>query len=77
MKTFHTNIEISSEKNKSNVELINSSNWQWVSIEALNGGSHRKYTNGNGQLLVASREALNSRGKGTRREAFLGGDMIE
>lgn len=54
------------------MELINSSNWQWVCIKALNGGSHRKYTNGTG-----GREALNSRGKGTRREDFLGEDMIE
>ena len=33
--------------------LINSSNWRWFCIEVLNKGSYRKYTKGNGQLLVA------------------------
>ena len=37
---------------------------------------HRKHTKGNGQNS-GGRKALKSRGKGTRREALLGGDKIE
>ena len=58
-------------------KLINSSDWWWFCIEVLCRGSHRKYTKGNGWATSGGREALNSRGKGTRREALLGGDMIE
>ena len=36
----------------------------------------QKYTKGNGQNS-GRREALKSRGKGTRRDALLGGDKIE
>ena len=34
---------------------ISSSSWQWFCIEALTGGSHRKYTKDNRQLLVAGK----------------------
>ena len=37
---------------------------------------HRKHTKSNAQNS-GGREALKSRGKGTRREALLGGDKIE
>ena len=58
------------------IELINSSNWQCFCIKALCQVPHRKHTIGNGQNS-GGREALKSRGKGTRREALLGGDKIE
>ena len=57
-------------------ELINSSNWQCFCIKALCQVLHRKHTIGNGQNS-GGREALKSKGKGTRREALLGGDKIE
>ena len=57
-------------------ELINSSNWQCFCIKALYQVPHIKHTKGNGQNS-GGREALKSRGKGTRREALLGGDKIE
>ena len=56
--------------------LINSSNWQCFRIKVLCQVPHRKHTKGNGQNS-GGREALKSRGKGTRREALLGGDKIE
>ena len=56
--------------------LIISSNWRWFYVEVLSRESHKKYTKGNGQLLVAGK-CLTLGGKGTRREALLGGDMIE
>ena len=56
--------------------LISSSNWQCFRIKALCQVPHRKHTKGNGQNS-GGREALKSRGKGTRREALLGGDKIE
>ena len=52
-------------------ELINSSNWQCFCIKALCQVPHIKHTKGNGQNS-GGREALKSRGKGTRREALLG-----
>ena len=51
--------------------LINSSNWQCFRIKALCQVLHRKHTKGYGQNS-GGREALKSRGKGTRREALLG-----
>ena len=56
--------------------LINSSNWQCLGIKVLCQVPHRKHTKGNGQNY-GGREALESRGEGTRREALLGGDKIE
>ena len=52
-------------------EVINSSNWQYFCIKALCQVPHIKHTKGNGQNS-GGREALKSRGKGTRREALLG-----
>ena len=52
-------------------ELINSSNLQCFCIKALCQVPYRKHTIGNGQNS-GGREALKSRGKGTRREALLG-----
>lgn len=57
-------------------ELIVSSNWQCFCIKALCQVPHRKHTIGNGQNS-GGREVLKSRGKGTRKEALLGGDKIE
>ena len=56
--------------------LINSPNWQCFRIKVLCQVLHRKHTKGNGQNS-GGREALNSRGKGTRKEALLGGNKIE
>ena len=53
-------------------DLINSSNWQCFRTKALCLVPHRKHTKGNGQNS-GGREALKSRGKGTRREALLVG----
>ena len=57
-------------------DLINSSNWQCFRTKALCLVPHRKHTKGNGQNS-GGREALKSRGKGTRREALLVGGKIE
>ena len=47
--------------------LINSSNWPWFCVEVLSKGSHRKYTKGNGQLLVAGKRlTLGVRGPGEK-----------
>ena len=48
--------------------IINSSNWQCFCIEVLSRGSHRKYTKGNWQLLVAAwrRLILGVRGPGEK-----------
>ena len=47
--------------------LINSSNWPWFCFEVLSRGSHRKYTKGNGQLLVAGKRlTLGVRGPGEK-----------
>ena len=47
--------------------VINSSNWRCFCIEGLTRGSHRKYTKGNGQLLVAGRHLiLGVRGPGEK-----------
>ena len=56
--------------------LINCSNWQCFRIKALCQVPHRKHTKGNGQNC-GGREALKPRGKGTRKDALLGGDKIE
>ena len=45
-------------------------------MKALCRVPHRKHTKGNGQNS-GGREVLKSRGKGTRREALLGGDKIK
>ena len=48
-------------------QLINSSNWPWFCVEVLSKGSHRKYTKGNGQLLVAGKRlTLGVRGPGEK-----------
>ena len=52
--------------------LIKSSNWQCFRTKALCQVPHRKHTKGNAQNS-GGRETLKSRGKGTRREALLGG----
>ena len=50
-----------------NCLLINSSNWPWFCVEVLSRGSHRKYTKGNGQLLVAGKRlTLGVRGPGEK-----------
>ena len=47
--------------------LINSSNWWWFCVEVLSRESHRKYTKGNGQLLVAGKRLiLGVRGPGEK-----------
>ena len=47
--------------------LINSSNWWRFCVEVLSRGSHRKYTKGNGQLLVAGKRLiLGVRGPGEK-----------
>ena len=47
------------------------SSWQWLRIKVLHVDAHRKHKS-NWENSVG-REALNYRGKGTRREALLGG----
>ena len=45
--------------------LIISSNWRWFYVEVLSRESHKKYTKGNGQLLVAGKRlTLGVRGPG-------------
>ena len=56
--------------------IINSSNWQWFRIKVLFKIPHRKHTKSDWHYS-GGREALKSRGKGTRREALLRGDKIE
>ena len=48
-------------------QFISSSKRQWFCIEAITGGSHRKYTKDNGQLLVAGKRlTLGVRGPGEK-----------
>ena len=57
--------------------LINSSNWQCFLHKMLYVGYHTENTQRVMGKNSGGKEALQSRDKGTRREALLGGDKIE